>query len=182
MRTLFKLSHEETYSVHQWVRQAMMHNVYKESLDDWREGAGMQRLYPEVISMNATRGLYQQSFGWMTAGEMAAQFLPLLQTILFLVVVSAIFIVFPMSVLPGGYEILKFWVKGMLWVHTWPIFFAIINCIGMAVLGGKMSSLGDGFGMDKVSQGGFSDMLIHTYAMVQMFAASVPMLSWDAFV
>ena len=168
----------ETQSVHQWVRQSMMLNVYRESLDDWREGAGYQRLWPEVISMNATRGLYQQSLGWMTAGEMAAQFLPLLQTILFLIVVSSIFIVFPMSMLPGGYEILKVWVKAMIWVNTWPIFFAVINCIGMNILAYKGVALGNDFGLDKTTQGEFSDMLIHTYAMVQMFAAMVPILSW----
>lgn len=173
-----KVLSASTEDVHKWVRQSMMLNVYRESLDDWRESAGYQRLWPEAISMNATRGLYQQSIGWMTVGEMSAQFLPLLQTILFLIIVCTIFVVFPMAMLPGGFEGVKLWVRAMIWVQTWPIFFAIINCIGMKILSSRITGYEDDFGMGKLSQGQFSDMLIHTYAMVQMFAALVPVFSW----
>ena len=73
------------------------------SLDDWRESAGYQRLYPELVTMNATRGMFQQSLGWIISEEMAAQMLPLLQTILFLMVACSIFVVFPLTLFPGGY-------------------------------------------------------------------------------
>jgi conjugal transfer mating pair stabilization protein TraG len=166
-------------NIHNWVRQAMMLNLYRESLDDWREASGHQRLWPEIISMNATRGLYQQSLGWMTAGEMAAQFLPLLQTIVFLVVVSSIFIVFPISMLPGGYSMFKMWLQSMIWVHSWPIFFAIINSIGIKILASSHIGFDDGdAGLSKLAQGSYSDILIHTYAIIQMFASMVPILSW----
>lgn len=174
---LKKLSYE-SQDIHNWVKQSMMLNIYRESLDDWREGVGFQRIWPELLSMNATRGMYQQSIGWMIAGEMASEFLPLLQTIVFLLVISSIFIVFPMSMLPGGYEILKIWIKSMIWVHTWPIFFAIINCLSMSILSLRVSSMKAGFGMDKLTQGGFSDMLIHSYSITQMIGASIPIFSW----
>jgi conjugal transfer mating pair stabilization protein TraG len=167
-----------TGNVHDFVKQSMMLNVYRESLDDWRESAGYQRIWPEVISMNATRGLFQQSLGWMRAGEMAAQFLPLLQTMMFLIVVSSIVVVFPMSMWLGGFEILKVWLQGLIWVHTWPIFFAIINSIGMHILAAKSGVLGQSYGLTKATQYEFSDMLIHTYALVQMFASMIPVISW----
>lgn len=175
--TLGALQHR-TQEVHEWVKQSMMLNAYREALDDWREGHGHHRLWPELISMNASRGLYQQSFGWIIAGEMASQALPLMQTVLFLLVVSSIFLVFPFAMLPGGIEVLRLWVKLVIWVNTWPVFFAIINAIGMHVLSLRAGIWGPDFGLDKFSQGEFSDLMLHTYAMVQLFASSVPLLSW----
>ena len=168
----------DTNNFHQRVRQSMMLNVYRESLDDWRESAGYQRFHPQLVSMNATRGMFQQSLGWIISGEMATQMLPILQTIFFLMAACSIFVVFPLALFPGGYEILKVWIKSLIWVHTWPVFFAMINCIGMAVLSTRLGSFGEGYGMDKLSQGGFSDKLMHTYAVVQWIAASVPIFSW----
>ena len=175
--TLGVLQHR-TQEAHVWVTQSMMLNAYRESLDDWREGHGHYRLWPELISMNASRGLYQQSFGWLIAGEMASQALPLMQTVLFLLVVSSIFLVFPFAMLPGGLEVLRLWIKLMIWVNTWPVFFAIINAIGMHVLSLRSGLWSPDFGLDKFSQGQFSDLMLHTYAMVQLFASAVPMLSW----
>lgn len=168
----------ETNNFHQRVRQSMMLNVYRESLDDWRESAGYQRYHPQLVSMSATRGMFQQSLGWIVSGEMAAQLLPLLQTILFLMTACSIFVVFPLALFPGGYEILKVWIKSLIWVHTWPVFFAIINSIGMAVLSTRLGAFGDDYGLNKLTQGGFSDKLIHTYAICQWIAASVPIFSW----
>lgn len=168
----------KTKEVHTWVKQSMMLNAYRESLDDWREGSGHDRLWPELVSMNATRGLYQQSFGWLIAGEMAAEALPLMQTVVFLLIVCSIFIVFPFAMLPGGMEVLRLWIKLLIWVNVWPIFFAIINALGMQVLHLRSGGWDPNFGLDKLSQGQFSDLMLHTYAMVQLFASSVPILSW----
>ena len=169
---------KSTTNAHEWVKQSMMLNAYREALDDWREGYGHVRLWPELVSMNASRGLYQQSFGWLIAGEMASQALPLMQTVLFLLVVASIFLVFPFSMLPGGMEVLKLWIKLLIWVNSWPVFFAIINSMGMQILSMRSGTLGPDFGLDKLSQGQFSDLILHTYAMVQLFASMVPMLSW----
>lgn len=169
---------KSTSDVHSWVKQAMMLNVYRGSLDDWREGAGYPRHWPELTSLSGTRGMYQQSIGWMTAGSMAAELLPLMQTIVFLLVASSIVIVFPLSMIAGGFEILTTWIQAMIWVHTWPIFFAIINCIGNYILAAKSSALGQDFGLTKDTSIAFSDMLIHTYAITQMLASTTPMISW----
>jgi conjugal transfer mating pair stabilization protein TraG len=169
---------KSTSDVHSWVKQAMMLNAYRASLDDWREGAGHRRIWPELTSLSTTRGLYQQSIGWITAGSMAAELLPLMQTIVFLIITSSIVVVFPLSMITGGFEILKTWIQAMIWVHTWPIFFAIINCISNYVLAAKSSALGQDFGLTKDTSIAFSDMLIHTYAITQMLASTTPMISW----
>ncbi len=174
--TLKYLKKEQT-DIHQWMKQAMLLNANRESYDDWREKFSLTRIYPQLVSMNATRGLFQQSFSYLVAGEMAANIMPILQSVFFALVICMMFIVFPMSMLPSGFNILKTWLLMIIWVASWPVFFTIIHCLGMISLAGKSTSLG-AVGLNILSQGSFSEMLLHTYSTFQMLAASVPMLSW----
>ena len=163
--------------VHEWMKQAMLLNANRESYDDWREKFGLARVYPQLISMSATRGMFQQSFGYLTAGEMAANVLPILHSAFTALIVSLIFIVFPMSMLPGGYKILKTWLFLIIWVSSWPVLFTVVHCLGLMSLAGKLSVFGHG-GVNLLSQGGFSELTLHTYATYQMLAASVLPLSY----
>lgn len=166
---------QETTDVHAWMKQAMMLNANKEGLDDWKESLGQERIYPELVAMQASRGIFQQSFGWLTAGEMAAEILPLLQTVLFAVLIAMIFLVFPMCLLPGGFEVLKTWILGMIWVNSWPLFWAIIHCVGMMFLSNKAGSIG---GNTILSQGALGEVSLNLYAICQLLSATVPMIAW----
>ncbi len=174
--TLKYLKKEQT-DIHQWMKQAMLLNANRESYDDWREKFSLARIYPQLVSMNATRGLFQQLFSYLVAGEMAATIMPILQSVFFALVTCMIFIVFPMSMLPGGFNILKTWLLLIIWVASWSVFFTIIHCLGMISLAGKSSSSGL-TGLNILSQGSFSEMILHSYATFQMLATCVPMLSW----
>lgn len=174
--TLKYLKKEQT-DIHEWMKQAMLLNANRESYDDWREKFSLTRIYPQLLSMNATRGLFQQSFSYLVAGEMAANIMPILQSVFFALVICMIFIVFPMSMLPGGFNILKTWLLMIIWVASWPVFFTIIHCLGMISLAGKSTSLAAS-GLSLLSQGSFAEMTLQAYATFQMLAASVPMLSW----
>ncbi|KJV54665.1 putative traG protein [Orientia chuto str. Dubai] len=66
--TLKYLKKEQT-SVHEWMKQAMMLNANRESYDDWREKFSLTRIYPNLVSMSVVRGLFQQSFSYLIAGE-----------------------------------------------------------------------------------------------------------------
>ena len=166
-------------SVHDWMKQAMMLNANRESIDDWRESFGHQRVYPSLVKMNSTRGLFQQSFGYIIGGEMAAEILPLMQAVLFSIIICAIFIVFPFAMLPGGMTFLVTWIKMLLWVNSWSVFFAILNCIGMFILSLRSTAMGGDHGLSILSQGGYAEMVLHTYAIVQLFAMMVPFVSWQ---
>ncbi|SPR10121.1 conjugal transfer protein TraG N-terminal domain-containing protein [Orientia tsutsugamushi] len=99
-----KYLQREQQDIHEWMKQAMLLNANRESYDDWREKFSLSRIYPNLVSMHAIRGLFQQSFSYLVAGEMAAHMMPILQSVFFALVVSMIFIVFPMGLLPGGYN------------------------------------------------------------------------------
>ncbi|KJV80292.1 putative traG protein [Rickettsia hoogstraalii str. RCCE3] len=155
----------------------MLLNANREAYDDLREKFSLSRIYPQLVSMNATRGLFQQSFSYLVAGEMAANIIPILQSVFFALVICLIFVVFPMSMLPGGYTIFKTWITLIIWVTSWLVFFTVIHCLGMISLAGK-SSAAYFTGLNILSQGSFSENVLHCYATFQMLAASVPMLSW----
>nr|WP_245406809.1 conjugal transfer protein TraG N-terminal domain-containing protein [Orientia tsutsugamushi] len=90
-----------------------------------------------------------------------------------------IFIVFPMGLLPGGYNILKTWILLIIWVSSWPVFFTIIHCLGMISLSSKSGAFGSDYGLNMLSQGSFAEMILYSYATFQMLASSIPMLSWS---
>ncbi|QES96073.1 tetratricopeptide repeat protein [Orientia tsutsugamushi] len=173
-----KYLQREQQDIHEWMKQAMLLNANRESYDDWREKFSLSRIYPNLVSMHAIRGLFQQSFSYLVAGEMAAHMMPILQSVFFALVVSMIFIVFPMGLLPGGYNILKTWILLIIWVSSWPVFFAIIHCLGMISLSSKSGAFGSDYGLNMLSQGSFAEMILYSYATFQMLASSIPMLSW----
>ncbi|KJV72761.1 putative traG protein [Orientia tsutsugamushi str. TA716] len=173
-----KYLQREQQDIHEWMKQAMLLNANRESYDDWREKFSLSRIYPNLVSMHAIRGLFQKSFSYLVAGEMAAHMMPILQSVFFAVVVSMIFIVFPMGLLPGGYNILKTWILLIIWVSSWPVFFTIIHCLGMISLSSKSGAFGSDYGLNMLSQGSFAEMILYSYATFQMLASSIPMLSW----
>nr|WP_232489002.1 conjugal transfer protein TraG N-terminal domain-containing protein [Orientia tsutsugamushi] len=173
-----KYLQREQQDIHEWMKQAMLLNANRESYDDWREKFSLSRIYPNLVSMHAIRGLFQQSFSYLVAGEMAAHMMPILQSVFFALVVSMIFIVFPMALLPGGYNILKTWILLIIWVSSWPVFFTIIHCLGMISLASKSGAFGNDYGLNMLSQGSFAEMILYSYATFQMLASSIPMLSW----
>ncbi|SPR13388.1 conjugal transfer protein TraG N-terminal domain-containing protein [Orientia tsutsugamushi] len=174
-----KYLQREQQDIHEWMKQAMLLNANRESYDDWREKFSLSRIYPNLVSMHAIRGLFQKSFSYLVAGEMAAHMMPILQSVFFAVVVSMIFIVFPMALLPGGYNILKTWILLIIWVSSWPVFFTIIHCLGMISLSSKSGAFGSDYGLNMLSQGSFAEMILYSYATFQMLASSIPMLSWS---
>ncbi|SPR03703.1 conjugal transfer protein TraG [Orientia tsutsugamushi str. Gilliam] len=173
-----KYLQREQQDIHEWMKQAMLLNANRESYDDWREKFSLSRIYPNLVSMHAIRGLFQQSFSYLVAGEMAAHMMPILQSVFFALVVSMIFIVFPMGLLPGGYNILKTWILLIIWVSSWPVFFTIIHCLGMISLSSKSGAFGSDYGLNMLSQASFAEMILYSYATFQMLASSIPMLSW----
>ncbi|XAF72858.1 conjugal transfer protein TraG N-terminal domain-containing protein [Orientia tsutsugamushi] len=173
-----KYLQREQQDIHEWMKQAMLLNANRESYDDWREKFSLSRIYPNLVSMHAIRGLFQQSFSYLVAGEIAAHMMPILQSVFFAVVVSMIFIVFPMALLPGGYNILKTWILLIIWVSSWPVFFTIIHCLGMISLSSKSGAFGSDYGLNMLSQGSFAEMILYSYSTFQMLASSIPMLSW----
>lgn len=166
--------------LNEWMQQAILLNANREALDDWREKLSMNRLYPELISMHATRGMFQQSFSYLVGGKMAEDFLAIMQSVAFSLIISCMVVVLPLTCLVGGFKFFQFWCNFTILVSSWPIFYSLVHCLGMLSLSGKVSVFG-GNGMSILSQGSYSEYALNTYATYQMLGCLVPPLSWALF-
>jgi len=170
---------EQSRDFHQTAGQQMMMNAFKEGYDDLREKHGHQRLYPELINLQAGRSIIQQNSGWLVGGAAIAEYLPLAQTVIFMMLIVATVLILPLSFMPGGYQLLGTWVKMMLWVQSWPIFFSIVNGIAANALESQSDLLiAGGGGLNLVTQDGMADVAFNIYCITQGFLISVPMISW----
>lgn len=163
---------------HEWMKQAMVLNANRESYDDWREKVGHNRVFPELIRMQATRGMFQQGFGSIIGAEMAESLIPVAaQPVMLAIVMMCFVIVMPLSLLPGGWNYIVTGVKLMVWVCSWPVFYTIIHAIAMIQLKNSIGGWGED-GLSLIGQAGFTELILMKYSTVQGLVASVPFISF----
>lgn len=174
----FRYLEQGTADVHEWMKQAMILNANRESYDDWREKVGHSRAFPDLVTMQATRGLYQQSMGAIVGGEMSKALIPAAAHPTMLALVIMLFVVvLPLSLLPGGWNYITTSVKLLIWVASWPVFYTIVHCIEMIQLKDSIGGWTDG-GLSHIGQAGFSQILLMKYASTQSLISAVPVISF----
>lgn len=175
---VFRYLEQGTEDVNAWMQQAMILNANRESYDDWREKVGHPRVYPDLIRMQATRGLFQQSMGSIIGGEMSEAMIPAAaQPTMLALVVMLFVIILPFAMLPGGWVFINTGIKLMIWVCTWPVFYTIIHAIAMIQL--KDSIAGWGLsGLSAIGQAGFTELIMMKYATVQSLISATPLISF----
>ena len=174
----FKYLEQGTTDIHEAMKQAMSLNANRESYDDWREKVGHSRVFPDLVTMQATRGLYQQSMGAIVGGKMSEASIPAAAHPTMLALVIMLFVVvLPLSLLPGGWNHITTVVKLLIWVASWPVFYTIIHCIAMIQLKDSIGGWVDG-GLSHIGQAGFSQILLMKYASTQSLISAVPVISF----
>ena len=175
--TLSYLDETQT-EVHEWMKQAMTLNANRESYDDWRQKVGHPRVFPELVKMQATRGMFQQSLGSIVGAEMAESMIPAAaQPVMLALVVMAFVIILPFALLPGGWSYIVTGIKLMIWVCSWPLFYTIIHAIVMIQIKDAVGGWGES-GLSLIGQGGFTELLLMKYAAAQNMVTSVPFISF----
>jgi conjugal transfer mating pair stabilization protein TraG len=164
--------------INEWMQQAMMLNANRESYDDWREKYGHPRVYPELVKMQATRGLFQQSMGSIIGAEMSESMIPAAsQPTMLALVVMLFVIILPFAMLPGGWVFIVTGVKLMIWVCTWPVFYSIIHALAMIQLKDSVGAWGHS-GLSLAGQAGFTELIMMKYAAVQSLVTATPLISF----
>lgn len=171
---------QDSENVHNLVDQQMLINAFREGQDDAREKYHHPRFHPRLISHSATRFAEQQNQSYLVQGLLAGRYLPSIQTTMFAILLVSFFFVIPMAMLPGGMSLLITWIKLIFWVQSWPVFFTILNCIGLIWLEQSTRSqfLAHGAGLNLLTQNGLSDAAFDSFCFVQGLFWSVPILSW----
>ena len=166
--------------IHNWMKQAMILNANRESLDDWRESFKMNRLYPQLVAAQSTRGLFQESIGNIISAEGVATLLPIVHGCVTTLLIALFIVVVPLALLPNGLGVLKLWATWLACVGSWPVFFAIVHCMSMNNLIADLAGFGEE-GLSLIGQGGFSEIVLYRYATSQKLVALVPIIAWAIF-
>lgn len=164
---------KESASAHEIVGQQMALNAAREAADDRREELGLSRLNTRLTSLSATRAWEAQKEGWLINGALAARHLPMIQNVMTGLLVMMFLLVLPMTFIPGGFGTLGTWIKMMVWVNSWPIFYAFLNVLGVMWLAKSKQS-----GITFETQYELADHAFDIYTLVQGLSWSIPFLSW----
>lgn len=170
---------KDSTTAHKRVEQLMVINAAREAIDDGLEKFGNERRFKGLISRSATRAEQQQSSGFLIAGLTASRQLPLLQGVFLSLLLVSFTLVVAFTFVPGGLKIWGMWIKMIIWVESWPIFFGILNCIGLLWLDKSVATITQTHeGITWISQSGLAESSWTAYCIVQNFFLAVPFLSW----
>lgn len=162
------------------IQQELMLNSYREALQDKRDELMLGRSAVEMAHLNAARGIAQQDNSFFVKAIMAGTLVPVFHTIIFSLAMIYFSLIAPMTFLPRGTTLLVQWVKVMIYLATWPVLFAILNCIGQMFASKAMATklIGYGEGLNLLTQSGMAEVAQSAYMAVIGMQLSVPFLAW----
>jgi len=169
----------KTASAHEVAAQEMMMNIYREAADDKREEFGLARRDPHLIALSSARAKAQQNTGFLVSAQMVSSMLPSLQSTMLAILCILFVIILPMTMLPGGLKTLGMWVKLILWVESWPIFYAVIHCVALIMASSSGAAyISTGAGLSLLTQNGLADAAWDAYCYAEGFMTIVPVIAW----
>jgi conjugal transfer mating pair stabilization protein TraG len=161
------------------IDQFVMINAYREGRDDDREASGLGRLFPELVSLQASRAQAQQTTSGLIKGEMAGSYIPMMHGALFSLLVLLFVFIVPMTFMPGGISIFTTWVRLIFWIGLWPPFFAMFEALAsMALIKSSLSETALSGGLSLATHTGLSDLAVDMYSYFKSSLLLVPVVSW----
>lgn len=162
------------------VGQQMLVNAYREAVDDTREEMGQDRLSPELLSYSATRTLAQQSMSFLVKGTVATSFMPMVQAILFGMLLIIFVLIIPLCFVPGGLSLLALWIRLIFWVQSFPVFSAILSALTtmlhQRMNEGVFRTVGSGFSVETTTA--LADAAFDAACLMSGLQLSVPFIAY----
>lgn len=126
------------------------------------------------VNYAASTAEAKQQISWMSDGKVAIEVLPIMQTVLFLILIGIFPLVAMLALIPTyTTTILSNYVIGFVYVCTWPLFFDIINFIMNVYMERYFSAYG-GVSISNLSQ--LTQMVHNAEAICGYLMISVPFL------
>ena len=130
-------------------------------------------------NFDVRRAYLQQRDTYQTIGQTIAQTLPSLKNVLEALVYGLFIFVILLAMLPGGWKILTFYTKIMLWLHLWPPLFSILNFIMTESLSSATAGvIGTAQGVTIANMVGLSNIASDMAATAGYLSSMIPILSW----
>ncbi|ARN84777.1 conjugal transfer protein TraG N-terminal domain-containing protein [Candidatus Nucleicultrix amoebiphila] len=162
------------------VGQQMLVNAYREAVDDKREEMGFERLSPELLSYSATRTLAGQSMSFLVKGSVATSFIPMVQSILFGMLLIVFVLIIPLCFVPGGLTLLTLWIRLIFCVQSFPVFSAILSSLTTMLQAraneGIFRAYGKGFSVETTTA--LADAAFDASCLMTGLQLSVPFIAY----
>ncbi len=137
-------------------------NLLKQSImiNSIRDSAHKNSLYSGNISdFSLARASIQMNNTLDTIGRLAAKTLPMVMAVFQGLLYACFIFIIPFCMVPNGYKFLINWIFMIVWIHTWPPLFAVLNFI-MTVSAQAATEA------EIASVNGFS--MINSYAIIEL--------------
>jgi conjugal transfer mating pair stabilization protein TraG len=167
-------------SISNIVQQQLMLNAYHSASRNKNDELGLGRYDAALIHLEAERGQAVQDTTSLVKAAMSQIQLPNLHTIILALSLIFFTIIAPLTFLPKGTTYIMTWVRVMIWVTTWPVFFTVLNCLGQMFAAKALGSslMGAGEGLSIQTQNGLSNVAYSAYCLVMGLQFGVAYLSW----
>ena len=145
--TKYKQAIENTYSyfmnISKSSEQVMMQNLAINAVKNGLvSGAASKNATAAALNYSVTQTEMASTSHFLTLGVEMQKFIPMLQTILFLLVVCTFIPVMCMALIPDfTLKVLKTYVFGLVWICSWSIFYVFLNFIMTSILSTIMTSV-----------------------------------------
>ncbi|GAB6264310.1 conjugal transfer mating-pair stabilization protein TraG [Photobacterium sp. R1] len=155
--------------------QNMAINALRNGLSD---GAALNNNTAAAINYAYTQNKMQTTSMWAGMALQAREFLPMMQSILFLLLLCMSVLVIPLAMIPSMTKIvLANFFKGFIYLGTWPILFSLINFIMTTRLSLSTNGLTDIYGGITLSNiDPVAEMHSRTATMTGFLMMSVPVI------
>ena len=162
------------------VQQELMINTYKQAFEDQRDQLGLGRVDGDLLTLNASRAQAQQNIGMLIKGSMADIDIPSFHSGLMALSMMLFVIIGPIALLPKGLNIFFTWMKVMTCLATWPILYAVLECLGQMYAKSSMTTgmMGYAPGLSILTQNVMADTAFNCYSWIQSMQLAIPPLSW----
>ena len=125
------------------------------------------------------RAYLQQRDTYQTIGQTIAQTLPSLKNVLEALVYALFIFVVLLAMFPGGWGVLTFYTKILLWLQLWPPLFSILNFIMTESLSSAAAgAIGTAQGITIANMVGLSNIAQDMAATAGYLSSMIPILSW----
>ena len=158
------------------MRQNMAINAVRDGLFD---SAARANASAAALNYSYTQTQMQSTALWASIGMQAQEFLPLLQTVLLLLILCSSILVLLLAMIPAlSATVLINYVKGILYLATWPVLFAFLNFIMTSALAHSTSSVTSLYGGINLSnQNALEAMHIRFAAITGWLMMLVPLIT-----
>lgn len=155
--------------------QNMAINAIRNGLAD---GAAVNNNTAAAFNYAYTQNKMQTTSMWAGMALQAREYLPMMQSILFLLFGCVSFLVVALAMLPGlTFTVLTNYIKGFVYLGTWPILFAFINFIMTTRISLSTSAVANIYtGITLSNVDAIAEMHSRYAAMTGMLMMSVPII------